>query len=493
MKRALIAFLLLAAAAPADTIFLSNGTSLTVDRARDQGDKVEYVMGGTTYTLPKSSVLRIETGGPSVSIGPVVKSSAVPPPSSVTLPADSGPGFAPEPAKIAITAPAENPELAARRAALRKQIMNLGQVDPVALAQLEAQGQPMLTAAAYLEAGRLEIEHGNPEKAGSYFRQGLKFAPDSAGLLEWYAASLLEQKKYAEAASQAQRATRVAPDSADAFRLLGTALYEQERVPDAVQAWQRAVKLRPDADLQYMLAKAQREASVQENFREEESYHFSLRYDGQRTSLGVQRALLSTLERQYQQLMRDLDFTPRENIVVVLYTRTAFFDVTQAPRWAGGLNDGKLRIPIEGVRDMSPELERVLKHELVHSFIRYMVGPDCPAWLNEGLAQMLEPRSPEMYAPVLAKVFQNGRQAPMKALDGSFARYSASQAQIAYMQSLVMTDYLRGTVGMSGLQRMLERIAHGESGEAALRGVNHTTYAQFEDEFGKWLVNKYGQ
>jgi tetratricopeptide (TPR) repeat protein len=493
MRRAFIAFLLLAATASADTIVLTNGTSLSVDRARDKGDKIEYVMGGTTYTLPKSSVVRIETGGPTVSIGPVVKSSAVPPPSDVPPVASASPRFAAEPAKIAITAPAEDPELAARRAALRKQIMNLGQVDPVALGQVELQGQPMLTAAAYLEAGRLEMEHGNAEKAGSYFRQGLKFAPDSAALLEWYAACLLEQRRFPEAASQAQRATRVAPNSADAFRLLGTALYEQERVPDAVQAWQRAVKLRPDPDLRYLLAKAQREANVQENFREEESYHFSLRYDGQRTSLGVQRALLSTLERQYQQLIRDLDFAPRENIVVVLYTRTAFFDVTQAPTWAGGLNDGKLRIPIEGVRDMSPELERVLKHELVHSFIRYMAGPECPAWLNEGLAQMLEPRNSEMYAPALAKVFQAGHEAPMKALEGSFGRYSSKQAQIAYMQSLMITDYLRGTVGMSGLQRMLQRIAHGESGEAALRGVNHTTYAQFEDEFGKWLVNKYGQ
>ncbi len=493
MNRACVALLLLVSTAPADTIFLTNGTSLTVDRARDKGDKVEYLMGGTTYTLPKSSVVRIETGGPGITIGPVVKSSAVPPPNGAPSAGAPGSWSAHEAGKIAITAPAENPEYAARRAALRKQITNLGQVDPVALAQIEAQNQPVLTAAAYLEAGRVEMEHGNPAKAGSYFRQGLKFAPDSVGLLEWYAACLLEQSKYDEAASQAQHATRIAPDSADAFRLLGTALYAEERVPDAVQAWQRAVKLRSDPDLQQILAKAQREANVEENFREEESYHFSLRYDGQRTSLGVQHALLSTLERQYQELMRDLDFAPRENIVVVLYTKTAFFDVTQAPGWSGGVNDGKLRIPVEGVREMSPELERVLKHELVHSFIRYMTGDGVPGWLNEGLAQMLEPRSAEMYGPALARIYQAHKQAPMRALDGSFARFSSAQAGIAYVQSLVMTDYLRSTIGMAGLQRMLQRIANGDSGETALRAVNHTNYAQFEEEFGRWLMTRYGQ
>src|SRR5204862_4087546 len=45
-----------------------------------------------------------------------------------------------------------------------------------------------------------------------------------------------------------------------------------------------------------------------------------------------------------------------ENMVVTLYTQKQFFNITEAPSWAGGVNDGKLRIPIQGVTSMTPEL-----------------------------------------------------------------------------------------------------------------------------------------
>jgi len=68
-------------------------------------------------------------------------------------------------------------------------------------------------------------------------------------------------------------------------------------------------------------------------------------------------------------------------------------DVTRAPSWSGAINDGKLRIPVSGVQSVTPELARVLKHELTHSFISQMSSNRCPTWLNEGIAQMEEGKS----------------------------------------------------------------------------------------------------
>src|SRR5205814_97190 len=79
---------------------------------------------------------------------------------------------------------------------------------------------------------------------------------------------------------------------------------------------------------------------------------------------------------------------------------------TEAPSWAGALNDGKLRIPIGGVDAMNPELGRVLEHELTHSFIRSMARGRCPTWLNEGLAQLMEPRSAAMFSQELVPLFK---------------------------------------------------------------------------------------
>jgi len=484
--------LVLGTFAAADTVYLKNGTSLTVDRARDKGDIVEYVMGGTTYTLPKSKVLRIETGKPAVSIGPVVSTRAVPPPSdSVANISPSGSSDS-KPQRIAITIPPESPELAARRTAIRQEITNVGRVDPVALNNIEARGDSLLTAAAYLEAGRMETERNDLNKARQYFQRGLRFAPDNQSLLAWDAATLYRMKRYSDAASEAERAVHIAPNSPDLYRLLGLTYYELEKPNDAVKAFQHAYKLRPDADLQELLGKVQRESNVEENFNQQETWHFSLRYDGQRTSLALQRDLLHTLEDQYRELSRELDFAPQENITVVLYTKRAFFDVTQSPSWAGGLYDGKLRIPVEGVTAMTPELERVLKHELTHSFISYLTNNRAPAWLQEGVAQMLEPRGLQHYGPVLSHLFQERKQAPMRALEGSFAQYSSNQAMVAYVESLAAVEYLRSTLGMSGVQKILQRIGSGETPEAALKAVNRTSYAQFEEEMRTWLAGQYG-
>ena len=116
----------------------------------------------------------------------------------------------------------------------------------------------------------------------------------------------------------------------------------------------------PNPETQRLLERAQRELDVEERSNQQESRHFSLRYEGGDTSIALQRDLLGTLEDQYRQLARELDYSPSENIVVTLYTKKQFFDITEAPSWSTGLNDGKLRIPIQGVTSMTPELQRVL-------------------------------------------------------------------------------------------------------------------------------------
>jgi hypothetical protein len=105
---------------------------------------------------------------------------------------------------------------------------------------------------------------------------------------------------------------------------------------------------------------------------------------------------------------------------------------------------------------------------------------------------MLEPRGLQHYGPVLSHLFQERKQAPMRALEGSFAQYSSNQAMVAYVESLAAVEYLRSTLGMSGVQKILQRIGSGETPEAALKAVNRTSYAQFEEEMRTWLAGQYG-
>jgi len=339
--------------------------------------------------------------------------------------------------------------------------------------------------------GVFEMERGNPDSACTYFEHALSLAaPNEASLLAWYATSLEGARRYAEAASQAEHLTQLEPNSAQAFRWLAAAQYNADRTRDAVRAWKRALELEPNPETQRLLERAKRELDVEERSNQQESRHFSLRYEGGETSLALQRELLGTLEEQYQQLARDLDYSPRENMVVTLYTQKQFFNITEAPSWAGGLNDGKLRIPIQGVTSMTPELQRVLEHELTHSFVRFMVGDRCPSWLNEGLAQLMEPRSSSSYAGVLAGLFEQHKQIPFAALERPFNSLSEIQASVAYAESLSALEYLRGRYGMDDVLRILRRVGSGEAPEGALRAVTRSDYADLERGLTAYLEDE---
>ena len=292
--------------------------------------------------------------------------------------------------------------------------------------------------------------------------------------------------------NQAERATRLAPNSADAFKILGMAYYKSDKTPEAIRAWKRSLELRPDAGVREYLRKAEREQTAESQFGQEETGHFTLRFEGGQSPAALRQEILATLEAHYRALVGELGVSPRDSIPVILYTGQAFFDVTQAPGWTGAINDGKLRIPMEGMSSVTPELSRVLKHELAHSFINQITNGRCPRWLHEGVAQAVEPKSSASHGRVLAQLFASGSQIPLNGLEGSFNSFSTQQAVVAYAESLAAVEYIRDTYGMSDVVRILQRIGEGSSAEAALRATIHSGYASLEEEIAQYLKKTYG-
>ncbi|HJS98913.1 MAG TPA: peptidase MA family metallohydrolase [Terriglobales bacterium] len=495
--RILSIFLLLATSsgAWADTIHFKNGTFITADKVVQNGANVDYFMGATKYSVPQSSVERIDRDqGLGISIGSTSQTNLVTVgPGPAEAPTASVPAAAKPPTartRLPLVRPLIAPEEAKQRAALLDRILANGQVYDGALWKVEEEGKPQITKLAYMEAGRFELDHGHPVEAVQYFEHALTFAPDDPIALEWYMVGLAEINKNVEAAAVAEKLTRVLPD-AGTFAILGLAYYNTDRLADAVAAFKQSVALRPIDWVQKVLARTQHELEVQGNFNQRDSWHFTLRYQGSETSLTLQRDLLDALEDQYRDLRSQLNYTPSENISVILYTNTQFFDVTQAPAWAGGVNDGKLRIPISGVNSVTPELQHVLKHELTHSFVHLITRGNCPNWLNEGLAQLMESRSTDYYGPQLARMFETKKEIPFRYLDGPFARFNARQAVVAYTEALLALEYLRQSWGMDGVQRILQRLRDGDSPDDALYSVTQMHYADLEENLTSYLQKKY--
>ncbi len=465
----LLALVLAAVCSPAEVIHLKNGRTIWADHVRDNGVHLEYDVGDDSYAILKSSVDRVDAGG----VRPVYASEA------------SGGGTK----DIPEFAPADNfkgdPVLADK-------IIHAEKVDYDALSALEQQGNARQTAAGYFLAGKFEFDRGNFSKAKSNFETAIRFDGQNPTILNYYAALLVRTGNPAQALPYAERAVRIAPESPDALAVLGYAQFAADHNKDAIQTWKRSLALRPDPTLQQYLAKAEREAKAEADYSERETSHFTLRYEGKQTSEELRRNIIDTLESEYDDLVREFGVSPHASIPVILYTGQAFFDVTQAPSWSGAVNDGKLRIPVEGLNSVTPELARVLKHELAHSFINQLSGGRCPQWLHEGIAQAMEPKALSSHGQRLAQLFHDQHEIPFNALEGSFMRFSPIEAVLAYDESLAAVDYINDTYGMSDLMRVLERLNEGSSTEAALRNTIHSDYGQLESEVGKYLASKYG-
>src|SRR5579864_3351974 len=458
--------LLALAGAAADTIHLKNGRSIVADHVREKGNHYEYDIGDDSYAIPKSVVDHIDAGG---------------------MPAASG---AAKVADLPVFTPADS---LANEGDLVARIIKEGKVDLAAIASLESKGNAELSATADFIAGKFELEHGNIALSRQYFENALRFEPNNATVLVYYAALLVKTGNASQALSYAQRAVRAAPDSADAYAMLGYTQFASDHTKDAVISWKRSLELRPDARVERLLAKAQREQSVESEFSQGESSHFVLHYEGKQTTEALRAQILAALEADYDDLVRDLGSPPRDNILVTLYTEQAFFDVTHAPGWSGALNDGKLRIPISGLSSVTPELARVLKHELAHSFINQLSAGRCPPWLHEGIAQLLEPKSLSGGdGHQLALLFKSQRNIPLNVLEGSFMRFSGVEAYVAYAESLAAVSYINESYGMGDIQRILQLLSQGNSTEAALRTTIHSDYGQLESEIAKYLADKYG-
>jgi hypothetical protein len=137
------------------------------------------------------------------------------------------------------------------------------------------------------------------------------------------------------------------------------------------------------------------------------------------------------------------------------------------------------------------ELSRVLKHELTHSFIQQKTRGRCPVWLQEGLAQWMEGQRSGENAAVLMQIYDEKRAAPLATLEGSWMRLPPEAAGYAYAWALANVETIVQTDGMSDVTRILDRIASGDSTEAAIREVLRADYNELAQSTAEFLRRSY--
>jgi hypothetical protein len=239
-----------------------------------------------------------------------------------------------------------------------------------------------------------------------------------------------------------------------------------------------------------LLGKVKQDRNAEGDFREGGSYHFVLRYHGG-ASHQLANEMIHTLEDQFRSLSAELRYTPPEPIAVILYTREAFRDVTRAPGWSSAVNDGRIRVPVQGVETVSPELARILKHELTHSFVFQKTAGRCPTWLNEGVAQWMEGRRSGTDAGPLVATFERGTGKALRYYPGPWMNLTAPQARFAYAWSLAVVEAIEAQSGLDAVDHLLDAERTEASGEAALLQALHTSFSGLDDTTIVYLRQTY--
>jgi tetratricopeptide (TPR) repeat protein len=460
---------------PGDTIVLKNGRRIVASSVTQDGDKISYETVSGTLSLPRSIVDHVERGGvPSAEGAAGAASLSLKPPEPSTAAAAISPN----------------------KSEIENRVVKDGEVDRGYVADLEREahsGKALANqnaAMAHHAASQFELQHGEMDLALADARTALIYAPEHPVLLMEMAYLHLRRSEFTQSLNYLERARRLVPEDPEVSKLAGWAYYGLNKMDQAVAEWKHAESLRPDAEVEAALRKAERDKQEEEQYKENESSHFKLRYSGA-SEPALARDVLHTLERHYSAIDSELGYSPPDSIGVILYTQQAFADITRAPKWVGALNDGRIRVPVQGLSEVTPELSRVLKHELAHSFVQQETRGRAPTWVQEGLAQWMEGKRSELSAAALVKMYDGDAALGSAHYESEWMKMSNEAASAAYAWALANVEFIVRSGGMADVERILDRLAAGESGEAAVKEVLRCDYVELTNGTVEYLRKNY--
>jgi tetratricopeptide (TPR) repeat protein len=317
-------------------------------------------------------------------------------------------------------------------------------------------------AMAHARVAKKKMHRNDFAGAVDDLERALELTPDERPFLVLKGIASYYLKRYDIARENLERGMpESGEEQRDALYYLGWVSYDTDDLAKALECWEKAQALQPDSqELKRLIAKVKRELAVEPGMDKGYSSRFMVSYDAEVKS-SLAEAVLYELESAYNRAGADLDYFPAGGVAVALYTAKDFRGVTQVPEWSGGVYDGKIRLPIGGVDEMTPHLRAVLHHEYAHVVVFGITNGNCPTWLNEGIAELQGRRELNPSPHLLDRAAREGRLIPWQSLEGPFVSFGTQQAALAYEESYAAVRYLVETYGWHKVKQVLVNLGSG--------------------------------
>ena len=168
----------------------------------------------------------------------------------------------------------------------------------------------------------------------------------------------------------------------------------------------------------------------------------------------------------------------------------------RVPEWAGAVAiSERMEMIVPGGRFWPRTLleeARTLRHEWAHLALAHEMGPlRIPRWFNEGYAEWAAGGWPGGDGWKLRVALAFGDAPPLDSITLGWPR-DRVPAEVAYLLSASVIQYLVESSGTRGLESFLAEWKRRESFDGALRDVYGATLGQLETDWRKWVKRRYG-
>ncbi|PKL44446.1 MAG: hypothetical protein CVV41_07350 [Candidatus Riflebacteria bacterium HGW-Riflebacteria-1] len=291
------------------------------------------------------------------------------------------------------------------------------------------------------------------------------------------AAALQKTENITAAISSLQDLAIRVPDDASLHATLGRLHYRCGQLDESAYHLKLSNELRPgEPEVSKMLERIIRESSVEESTTTYTGLHFSLTCPDSFSAKWAEETL-NLLEEAYETIGQQIEFYPAQRSQVLILQTEAFRKVHDLPEWAGGLYDGRIRLPVPAKNSRPAAIKGAIMHEYTHHVIYLLASGNCPIWLNEGLAQIFENNHEN-----LTQFSNAARSADFSSLSEVDRLFRSTpdrqQAAALYQTSLAASARLVEQFNWSRVAEFLEYLGMGYE-------LNRATTEAFASEFAE--------
>jgi tetratricopeptide (TPR) repeat protein len=338
----------------------------------------------------------------------------------------------------------------------------------------------------FLAAGHRLMEMNRYEEAAERFAGAAEQFPDDPRPHFFRGVALYLARNLDLARYELERARSLGSAGSGVLFYLGSVSYDSGEIAAAIDLWQQALAAESGNErIAASLAKARRELASEEKMAKGQSSRFVLSYDSS-VRPDVADRVLDALETAYNRVGADFSHFPSSPVQVILYTESDYRSVTGSPHWSGGLFDGKIRLPVRGLQELSGAIRAVLCHEYTHVVVNDIARGNAPVWLNEGLAEMQGRKEFDPPLRELEKGARDGKLLSFSNLERSFPS-DGEEVTLAYQQSYSMVRYMVSTYGAHHVKDILVRLGRGEGVADSFAGALSDLGLTYADVQAEWV------